>query len=369
MKKARNFAQTPFARVVAPPRAAARDKRVPLNVLFGLPDDFKAGISVEGDGRRLNYLLPGTADILPHLSPKRFASEIIYLQPGQKQPARLRAGPLLNHIGDADICSRALELAAQIVRKSGRPCFNHPDAIAATMRDRVAHALRGIPGLDVPKTIRVGRPMAAEVRAAVRKEGLEYPILVRVVGSHGGANMVKVDTPDEIDKVDRLERSFRSALYITEFRDFAGSDGVYRKFRIAVVGGAILVRHMITAENWLVHASHLAVHTKRTANAKQEEDEMFAAFDDGLGKRLLPMFQEIGRRLDLDYFGVDCAVAESGEVVLFEANACMAILGQTQKVLNQKAVAINRIRDAVSNLLAAPETWRRARPRAASARV
>jgi hypothetical protein len=54
---------------------------------------------------------------------------------------------------------------------------------------------------------------------------------------------------------------------------------------------------------------------------------------------------------------------ESGDVVLFEANACMTILGQTQKELNPKAVGINRIREAVANLLAAPSRWRHAGPR------
>ena len=96
---------------------------------------------------------------------------------------------------------------------------------------------------------------------------------------------------------------------------------------------------------------------------------MFAAFEEEYAGRLRPIFRAIGRRLDLDYFGVDCAIADSGEVLLFEANACMAILGQTQKELNIKAVAIDRIRDAVADRLAAPATWRRSRPRGNLAKV
>jgi glutathione synthase/RimK-type ligase-like ATP-grasp enzyme len=123
------------------------------------------------------------------------------------------------------------------------------------------------------------------------------------------------------------------------------------------------MRHMITAENWLVHASrHVAKRTKKTANTRVDEDAMFALFDERHSKHLRPIFQEIGRRLDLDYVGVDCTLMESGEVVLFEANACMTILEQTQKVLNPKAMAINRVRKAVADLLAAPSRWRHARP-------
>jgi glutathione synthase/RimK-type ligase-like ATP-grasp enzyme len=370
MNKKRRFAATPFARVVAPRKKVPAQKPIPLNVLFGLPDDRRATIKVEAGGRRLDYDLPGTVDIVHHIPAERFSAEWVYLGPGQVQPTKLRAGALLNHIGDADICSQALELARRLVSKSGRACFNHPDAIAGTTRERVALVLRGIAGLDVPKTIRTAALTPADLRAVVKREGLEYPLLIRVVGHHGGTNMVKVDKPDDVDEMNGLDRSVRSELYLTEFRDVIGSDGLYRKFRIVVVGDDVLMRHMITAENWLVHASHLLeTRTRKTANTKEVEFEMFAAFDNEHRKRLLPIFQEIGRRLDLDYVGVDCGILESGEVVLFEANACMTILGQTQKVLNPKAVAINRIREAVANLLAAPSTWRHARSRTDAASV
>lgn len=363
MNKKRRFAATPFARVVAAQRTVPAQKAIPINILFGLPDDRRASIKVSDGGRRIDYDLPGTVDIVHHIPSQRFAPEWVYLGPDQEEPAKLRPGALLNHIGDADICSQALELARQVVSKSGRTCFNHPDGIAGTTRDRVARALTGIPGLIVPRTIRTAARTPEELRTEVKREGLEYPLLVRVAGHHGGTNLVKIDKPDDADEMDRLDRSIRSDVYVTEFRDFAGSDGFYRKFRIVVVGDEILMRHMIMAENWLVHASHHAVWTKKTVNARDEENAIFATFDEEHGNRLSPIFREIGRRLDLDYVGVDCTLLETGEVMLFEANACMAILGQTQKELNVKARAINRIRDTVANMLAAPSTWRHARTR------
>jgi glutathione synthase/RimK-type ligase-like ATP-grasp enzyme len=365
MNKKRRFAATPFARVVAPRKKVPAGKAIPLNILFGLPDDSRVAVKIAADGKRLDYFLPGTVDIVHHIPKERFAAEWVYLGPGLEQPATLRPGVLLNHIGDPDICSQALELARQVVRKSGRPCFNLPDAIAGTTRDGVARVLQGISGLDVPRTIRTAALTPAELRALVKREGLDYPVLVRVVGHHGGTNMIKIATPDQIDHVDRLDRSLRSALYVTEFRDFANSDGLYRKYRIVVVGEKVLLRHMITAEHWVVHASeHLAHRTRKTENTRDVEDEMFAVFDEEHGRRLLPMFREMVRRLDLDYFGVDCAISDTGEVILFEANACMEILRQTQKVVNPKFVAINRAREAVADLLAAPSTWRCSSPRA-----
>jgi hypothetical protein len=105
------------------PRAGTR---IPINVLFGLPDDGQALVQVSSDGKELSFTLPGTASIVPFVSPERFILNIMYLHPGQRIPVRLGAGALLNHVGDPDVCSGALALIEQITSKIPRPCFNPP---------------------------------------------------------------------------------------------------------------------------------------------------------------------------------------------------------------------------------------------------
>ena len=322
-------------------------KRIPLNILFGLPDDARAWVTLD-ENRCLKFELPGTADIAPHLSRERFAAELVYLHVGRKEPVRISPGPLLNHIGDADICSETLKLVEEIVSKTGRPCFNHPAAIAGTTRDGVSRVLTGIPGLEVPKTIRIAAPAPAELRAAVRDAGLDFPILIRVAGSHRGMNMIRVDRPDAIDEINQLNRNIHAALYVTEFRDFRSPDGRYRKFRIAMVGDDLFLRHMIVGESWLIHGM----------KPTDEELALFESFDEEQAGRLRPVFREISRRLDLDFFGVDCNIDASGKVLLFEANACMGILGQTQTSSNIKAATITRIHQAVEDRIASPTIWR-----------
>ena len=324
-----------------------QQKRISLNILFGLPDDFRAWINLDRNGC-LKFELPGTADIAPHLSRERFAAELVYLHAGRKEPVRIGPGSLLNHIGDADICSETLKLAEQIVSKTGRPCFNHPAAIAGTTRDEVSRVLTGIPGLEVPKTIRIAAPTATQVRAAVKDADLEFPLLIRVAGSHRGMNLIRVDRPDAIDEINQLDRNIRAALYVTEFRNFRSPDGCFRKFRIAMVGDDLFLRHMIVGEGWLIHGM----------KPTDEELALFESFEVEQAGRLRPLFREISRRLDLDFFGVDCNIDASGKVLLFEANACMGILGQTQTSSNNKARAISRIHQAVEDRIASPTTWR-----------
>jgi glutathione synthase/RimK-type ligase-like ATP-grasp enzyme len=323
---------------------------LPINVLFGLPDDGTARVVVSEDGRGLDFALPGTASIATSISSERFDARLVYVQPGQRRPIRLGPGALINHAADADLCSHSLRVIAQIVRRSGRPCFNHPAAVLQTSRDAVSRRLADIPGLQVPKTIRVQPGSLDELRTAIAEAGLTYPVLVRPAGSHKGVGMVRVESAKAMSAAAPLLGG--QALYATEFRDFASPDGRYRKYRIALVGDAIFLRHVVIGQAWLLHAG------SRSANTVAEEEAALAAFPTGLGLALRPLLLEVGRRLELDYVGIDCSISETGEVLLFEANACMNLLENTQPSPNMWDRVIAEIAAALEERLAAPITWR-----------
>jgi hypothetical protein len=140
-------------------------------------------------------------------------------------------------------------------------------------------------------------------------------------------------------------------LYATEFCDFVGADGRYRKFRVVMLGEQVFLRHCIIGENWLLHAARRAAGTEKT------EREMFAIFDRDWAARLHPIFREIGSRLRLDFFGIDCNIDDHGQVVLFEANAAMNILQNTSPSPNMWDAPIERIRNALEDRLASPSKW------------
>jgi hypothetical protein len=188
------------------------------------------------------------------------------------------------------------------------------------------------------------------VRDCVARNGLTYPILVRLAGTHAGKALVKIDDERGLDDIGRLNGD-TSAAYITEFRDFASRDGRYRKFRVAVVGEEILLRHCIIADHWLLHAP------RRARDTETEERAAFDAFGRAWSSHLHPVFREIGKRLGLDYFGVDCSIDDEGQVLLFEANACMSILLNTSPSPNIWDAPIARIAAALERRLAQPSTW------------
>lgn len=347
----------------APSVRASGQQRVGLNVLLGVPDDGTGVVRVGPGARTLvadgagagasSFTLRGSANIVPFLSRERFALNRFYVQHDAGPPVSLGPGAILNHIADPDICPRALAAVAKIAERSGRPCFNHPAAIARTSRDGVAQRLSGIPGLIVPKTIRVAQRSPAHVRDAASDAGLRYPILVRVVGSHGGEDRVKIDTPDAMDEISQLEHEGRP-LFLTEFYDFVSPDGFYRKFRIVVIGDDILVRHCVIGNDWSLHGR------QRAKGFDDEEQVLFDTFQSEWVPSLKPVFSEITRRLDLDYFGVDCNIDSDRNVLLFEANACMKVLKNYRPLPNRFEAPIALIKTALENRLASPDTWRHA---------
>lgn len=336
---------------IVPGARHATQAPIPINILLGIPDDQSALVQVMDEGRRVEFTLPGTAKIGPYLSPQRFAANVLFLQPGRPIPVRLVPGPLVNDVADPDTSTGALGIIKQIADQTARPCFNHPSEILRATRDEVSRILAGIPGLAVPRTIRIRETSLTGVREAVTAAGLAFPILMRVGGSYVVRDTMRIDKPDAMDRVDQLERAERP-LYATEFGDFVGADGMYRKFRIAVVGDEIFLCRYVVEDDSQPDES------RRTETGEQEERAQLASFDRDMAPRLRPLFREMGRRLGLDFFGVDCTIDKEGQVCLFEAGAAMPMLKKTSPSPNMWDESIARIAAAVEGLLAVPQKWR-----------
>jgi glutathione synthase/RimK-type ligase-like ATP-grasp enzyme len=165
---------------------------------------------------------------------------------------------------------------------------------------------------------------------------------------------VKVDAPEFMDEIVQLGPEGRP-LFLTEFYDFVSPDGCYRKYRIVIVGDDIFLRQCVVGSHWSLHGRH------RIEGADKEEAALFDSFQCEWVPSLKPIFAEMTRRLDLDYFGVDCHIDPDRNVLLFEANACMKILKNYKPPPNRFEGPIALIKEALEHRLASPATWRYAR--------
>ncbi len=83
-----------------------------------------------------------------------------------------------------------------------------------------------------------------------------------------------------------------------------------------------------------------------------EEAAFLADYRAALGPTVAGALDEIGRRVPLDFFGIDCAVDGAGRLLVFECNAAMLVHdADTSPMFDYKRAPAERIRRAVSAML------------------
>lgn len=322
-----------------------------LLVIRGAPSDRVCWIDVADGFTPPRFILHGTASFLPYVPEILPRARQLWLDELEK-PIRLelQRTPIVNYLADADIYDVPLRKADRIVRQMERPAFNAPASVLGTRRDLASQSLADVQGVHMPRTIRAAANAPADLIAAVERAGLTYPLLVRRTGTHGGVGMVKLDRAEDLASAQI--RFGEGELYVTEFVDFADADGLYRKHRLVVVGEEIFMRHVIVGETWLLHAE------RRAQDTGAEELAALAGFEESTGPAIRTAMLGIARTLGLDYFGVDCSIRPDGQVLVFEANACMNILLNSAPSPNMWDAPIAAILAALRRLLAEPGRWR-----------
>jgi tetratricopeptide (TPR) repeat protein len=253
---------------------------------------------------------------------------------------------VVNLISDADQADVLLPLAADLVDRLGKPTVNDPRTIRKTTRDAVADLLWGIPGCHIPKTWR--QKAGADFSIATLQAALPCPfaVLARPVGTHGGDDFEKIDDPAELTVL--LAQRLETDRYLIEYVDYRSSDGYFRKYRFIFVNDQILPYHLAIANGWKVHhdSTDMADHPWM-----QREEEAFlndptAVFDVG-HYRILRAIRE---RIGLEYFGIDCGIDRSGDLVVFEVNASMLVHDGNEQ-FPYKTPSVLRIKSAFDEML------------------
>ena len=208
-----------------------------------------------------------------------------------------------------------------------RPIINHASLkIAALTRDGVCQMCAEIPEVLSPSTSLVGREGAlaiAEGRAALSDfiaSGV-FPIIIRPLDSHAGQDLEKINSLAELGNY--LATRTSETFYITQFVDYSGPDGLFRKQRIAFIKGKPFISHLAVSEHWMVHYLNASMDEKPERRA--EEATFMDSFDQDFAVRHAKAFDGLYRAFGLEYFGIDCAELPDGRLLLFEADVAMII--------------------------------------------
>jgi hypothetical protein len=224
---------------------------------------------------------------------------------------------LVNLITEAEQNSKVLETLKKLLRGVPGKVINRPEAVLRTTRDQVSRLLTGIPGLNVPKAVRLHGAKANIASRTLDKAGIVAPIILRQAGTHTGKIVGLFDSIDEA--VAALGPGEHVA---TQFVDFSSADDRYRKFRVYFIGPQVILRHMIVSDVWNVHVKDRTRFMSGHPELVAEERALFESADP-FAPKVRTVFDAVRERMPLDFFGMDFAITQHGEVLLFEANATM----------------------------------------------
>jgi tetratricopeptide (TPR) repeat protein len=190
----------------------------------------------EGAGVAVLLLVSDAGGNIPTrdlLDDTRFAVTALYAE--RHDPA-LSLPPhalIFNAIGDADLCGEALRNARAIVARSPAPVANAPDKVRATGRAEIARRLGGMADVIAPE-------IATYRRADLLAADLPYPRLIRSPGFHTGQHFVRVERREDLAAAIR-DLPGDELLSIAPL-DARGADGLSRKYRVMLIGGAAQAR-------------------------------------------------------------------------------------------------------------------------------
>jgi glutathione synthase/RimK-type ligase-like ATP-grasp enzyme len=260
---------------------------------------------------------------------------------------------MLVGVGESDANQPLLALLGEVVAHWPRPVINHPRGIALLSRDGVCAALRGVAGLDVPVTLRVERAELTELATGVRTietflpDG-GFPVIVRPRGSHAGTDLERLAGPAELAAY--LERVGGDAFFLARFVDYRSADGLFRKYRVALIEGRPYLCHFAISQHWMIH--YLNAGMTESAAKRAEEAACMAGFDDGLARRHAQALAAIAQRLGLAYLGIDCAETPAGELLIFEIDNAMVVHAMdSEELFPYKKPAMRKVFAAFRRML------------------
>jgi len=255
------------------------------------------------------------------------ALDMLYLGPGLPFPSSVPDhDAAIVCVAESDENRPLLAQIGRYLQDWPRPVLNAPDRILWLSREGVCSRLASAPGVVMPPTVRIHRSTLERIGAGTRPLGtvLEddaFPIVVRPAGSHAGHGLVRVDQPSDIAAY--LQQQPELEFCVTRFIDYRQPDGLFRKYRIALIDGRPFICHLAISERWMIH--YLNAGMADSAAKRAEEAEAMETFDHRFARRHDAAFRAIHERMGLDYLGIDCGETPDGRLLVFEVDNSMIV--------------------------------------------
>ena len=201
-----------------------------------------------------------------------------------------------------------LNKLVHIISNWPKPFLNNPECILKCARDTLFKHLKGFKGIYIPITEKVNKQY-------IQFKGT--PIVIRPQGTHAGVGFVKISSSQELDHY-LTQYLHGQIFYVSDYIAYESQDGLFRKYRIVLIGGEPYICHLAISENWIVH--YIGSGMQLSEKKRKEEEYEMTHFKDRFAKKHRKAFKHIYEQIGLDYLVIDCAELQTGELLIFEAD-------------------------------------------------
>lgn len=276
-----------------------------------------------------------------------------YLSAAEPLPADLpEHDALLVGLSVSETSQPILDALVTLLANWPKPVINAPQYIPNVEREAASTLLQDVPGLLIPATWPVDRATLATIADGSRIiedsfPGSRFPLILRPVGSHGGHGLARIDTPAEVDAYLAAEPD--DSFYLSNFIDYSGADGLFRKLRVALIDGRPFACHMGVSAHWMIHYLNAGMYEDAAKRAAE------LAFMEGFADfaaRHATALEAIHRRSGLDYICIDCAETRNGELLIFEIDHAMVVHAMDpEELFPYKQVHMLKVKQAFEDYL------------------
>jgi glutathione synthase/RimK-type ligase-like ATP-grasp enzyme len=299
---------------------------------LALQQTYRLGPNIEPAGTHLLALLsPGDLtqnNVVEFLvEGSDIVLDMLYVMPDSDLSANVPKGDVLMvAVSESDRNRPLLKHIENSIQSWPMPIINSPEKISRTSRDEACGLLTSEPGIVVPVTSRINREALKQIgqkqiALSSINDDVAFPIIVRPVDSHKGIGLKKLDHHSDI--LEYLNVQTEEYFYVSRFVDYQSQDGLFRKYRIVLIGGKAFVCHMAISANWMVH--YISAGMTDSAEKRNEEARFMQTFDNNFRLKHQKAFNKIVEKIGLEYVGIDCGETPEGELLVFEVDSGMTI--------------------------------------------
>lgn len=136
----------------------------------------------------------------------------------------------------------------------------------------------------------------------------------------------------------------------SQYLDAHGHNGKSRKYRVMMIDGQLYPLHAAISSHWKVH--YFSAEMADFPEHRAEDAEFLENMAGVLGPHAMTALETIQATLGLDYGGIDFGIDRQGNVLVFEANATMAVIPPAEdKRWDYRRPAVAQICCAVNKML------------------